>query len=124
MGGFDKFFYPTGIDIGSTTAKVVIFDEKGTIIFSRYLRHNGSTIETTRKIFREALILLGDIEVDVAVTGSAALDAKEIFGLPFVQEVVASTHFIQNIFPEVSTFIEIGGEDSKIIFDYHQVSVF
>jgi len=108
--------YFTGIDIGSTTAKTVVLDKEGNMVFSRYCRHQGKTVETTRGIFKEALEELGDIELDLAVTGSAGMGAAEVFGLPFVQEVVASAHFIEKFFPGVRTFIEIGGEDSKIIF--------
>jgi len=109
-------FYFAGIDIGSTTAKVVILDANGGLVFSRYYRHQGRTVETTRGIFQEALRDLGDVELDLAVTGSAGMGAAEAFMVPFVQEVVASAHFIRTVFPEVRTFIEIGGEDSKIIF--------
>jgi predicted CoA-substrate-specific enzyme activase len=108
--------YFTGIDIGSTTAKAVVLDKEGGMVFSRYCRHQGKTVETTRGIFKEALEELGDVELDLAVTGSAGMGAAEVFGLPFVQEVVASAHYIEKFLPGVRTFIEIGGEDSKIIF--------
>ena len=108
--------YLTGIDIGSTTAKVVICDDDGRILFSRYRRHQARTIEAVREIFKEAFEELGDVELDLAVTGSAGLGAAEVFQLPFVQEVIASARFIEKRFPETGTFIEIGGEDSKIIF--------
>ncbi|MCB4203482.1 acyl-CoA dehydratase activase [Deferribacterales bacterium Es71-Z0220] len=108
--------YFTGIDIGSTTAKAVVLDKEGGMVFSRYCRHQGKTVETTRGIFKEALEELGDVELDLAVTGSAGMGAAEFFGLPFVQEVVASAHYIEKFLPGVRTFIEIGGEDSKIIF--------
>ena len=111
----DKLCF-AGIDIGSTTAKTVVLDKKGGLVFSRYCRHQGKTVETTRGIFKEALRDLGDVELDLAVTGSAGMGAAEVFGLPFVQEVVASAHFIEKHFPGVRIFIEIGGEDSKIIF--------
>ncbi len=109
-------FYYAGIDIGSTTVKVVIINEEGGLVFSRYCRHQGKTMETTRSIFREALQELGDVELDLALTGSAGMGVAEAFNVPFVQEVVASAHYIGTFFPAVKTFIEIGGEDSKIIF--------
>ncbi|WP_291346343.1 acyl-CoA dehydratase activase-related protein [Desulfobacula sp.] len=106
----------TGIDIGSTTAKVVIYDGDGSMIFSYYRRHNARAVETVRQIFKEAYQTLGDIKLDLAVTGSAGMGAAETFGLPFVQEVVASACFIKKNYPKIRTFAEIGGEDSKIIF--------
>ncbi|MEA1868078.1 MAG: acyl-CoA dehydratase activase, partial [Thermodesulfobacteriota bacterium] len=108
--------YFAGIDIGSTTAKAVILDENGNIIFSRYRRHQAKTVETARGIMEEAIGDLGDVVLDLAVTGSAGMGVAETFGLPFVQEVVASAHYIEESFPEARTFIEIGGEDSKIVF--------
>jgi predicted CoA-substrate-specific enzyme activase len=108
--------YFAGIDIGSTTAKAVVLNKEGGMVFSRYCRHQGRTVETTRDIFKEAFRELGDVRLDLAVTGSAGIGVAEVLNLPFVQEVVASAHFIEKFFPEVRTFIEIGGEDSKIIF--------
>lgn len=86
------------------------------MVFSRYRRHQAKTIETMVGIFHEALEHLGDVSLDLAVTGSAGMGAAEAFNLPFVQEVVASAQYIKKNFPQVRTFIEIGGEDSKIIF--------
>ena len=116
MKNHAESLYFAGIDIGSTTAKAVILDKEGGMVFFRYCRHQGKTVETTRRIFNDALEKLGDVELDLAVTGSAGMGAAEFFGLPFVQEVVASAHVIEKFFPEARTFIEIGGEDSKIIF--------
>ena len=86
------------------------------MVFARYRRHQARTVETVRGILEEALCDLGNVELDLAVTGSAGMGAAEIFGLSFIQEVVASAHLIKRNYPEVRTFIEIGGEDSKIIF--------
>ncbi|MEA2038302.1 MAG: acyl-CoA dehydratase activase [Thermodesulfobacteriota bacterium] len=108
--------YTSGVDIGSTTAKVVICDENGHMVFDRYRRHQARTEETTRQILEEAFSELGNIELDLTVTGSAGMGTAEAFGLTFVQEVVASAGLIKKSYPEVRTFIEIGGEDSKIIF--------
>jgi activator of 2-hydroxyglutaryl-CoA dehydratase len=88
-----------GIDIGSTTAKVAIYDKKGQMVFSRYRRHQAKTIETMVGIFHEALEHLGDVSLDLAVTGSAGMGAAEAFNLPFVQEVVASAQYIKKKFP-------------------------
>jgi len=111
-----KSIYPVGVDIGSTTAKVVILNEKGELIFSRYRRHHARTVETALDIFKEALQEIGNLKFDPAITGSAGMGAAEILGLPFVQEVVASAGLIRKKYPEVRTFIEMGGEDAKIIF--------
>ncbi|MGV8056713.1 MAG: acyl-CoA dehydratase activase-related protein [Smithellaceae bacterium] len=108
--------YPAGIDIGSTTVKLVICNPKGDVIFSRYRRHHAQTIEALRTMLGEALSILGDVNITAAFTGSAGMGIAESYGFPFIQEVVASSRLIRCRFPEVKTFIEIGGEDSKIVF--------
>jgi len=62
--------YFTGIDIGSTTAKVVVQDGNNRVVFARYQRHQGETVKTVRKILQEGLAELGNILVQVTVTGS------------------------------------------------------
>ena len=110
--------WQAGIDIGSTTVKLVICDPEGGILFSRYRRHRALTVETVRELLTEAWETLGDCILDPAFTGSAGMGVAETFGFPFVQEVVASTKLIRRMWPDVRTLIEIGGEDSKIaLFD-------
>ena len=108
--------YYAGIDIGSTTAKLVICNKTGQLLFGRYRRHYAKDIDTVRNMLKDALKELGNIPFGLTVTGSAGMGAAETFNVPFTQEVVASARFIRKNYPEVATFIEIGGEDSKIVF--------
>ena len=108
--------YLTGIDIGSTTVKLVICNSSADAVFSRYRRHHSRTRETLRTMLQEALSALGDVNVAAAFTGSAGMGLAETYGFPFIQEMVASSQLIRHRWPEVKTFIEIGGEDSKVIF--------
>lgn len=108
--------YRAGIDIGSTTAKLAVLDREGNLIFSRYKRHQAKTVKTTYTILKQVIEAIGDIEFDLKITGSAGMGFAESFDIPFVQEVVSSAHLIEKKFPEIRTFIELGGEDSKIIF--------
>ncbi len=105
-----------GIDIGSMTAKVVILDDKAQIQFSAYRRHKADTLGTLNVILQEALSRLGDVNLDLLVTGSAGLGIGEKYALPFIQEVVASAEVVKQLYPDVKTLIDIGGEDAKIIF--------
>lgn len=105
-----------GIDVGSTTVKVVVLDERGAIVFSRYGRHYARAFESIRAMLEDVKRELGNIGLDVAVTGSAGLGLAERCGLPFIQEVVASARLIRERWPEVKTLIEVGGEDSKVVF--------
>ncbi len=108
--------YHAGIDIGSTTAKLAVLDRNGGLLFSRYKRHQAKPIETIHEILEQAVEVMGDIDFDLKITGSAGMGVAESFDIPFVQEVVSSAHLIEQKFPNVRTFIELGGEDSKIIF--------
>ena len=47
--------YKTGLDVGSTTAKIVIIDESGQTVFSRYERHNAQVNDLLSAYFREAV---------------------------------------------------------------------
>ena len=105
-----------GIDIGSTTAKVVVVNENRDLLFSLYRRHNAETLQTLHEILAEAKEKLGDVEVDVLVTGSAGMGVCERFSLPFLQEVIASAEVVRQLYPQVKTLIDIGGEDAKMIF--------
>ncbi len=105
-----------GIDIGSTTAKVVLLEPGGKLIFSDYRRHNAEILATVTKILRIANETVGDQAVEVLVTGSAGMGIAEKYDLPFIQEVVASAEVIRQRYPQVQTLIDVGGEDAKIIF--------
>lgn len=108
--------YQMGIDIGSTTEKVVVIDSAGEVVFSAYRRHNAETLSTLELMLNEIRQKLGNIYVNMLVTGSAGMGIAEKFNLPFIQEVVASAEVVRQRFPEVRTLIDIGGEDAKIIF--------
>jgi len=105
-----------GIDIGSTTAKVAILNQNKQLLFSAYRRHNAETLSTLQNILQEALESLGDVSVGLLVTGSAGMGICEKFELPFIQEVVASAEVVRQLYPNVKTLIDIGGEDAKMIF--------
>ncbi len=105
-----------GIDVGSTTAKVVMLNQDAEVTFSAYRRHNTETLITLQAMLQETLQSLGDVKVDLLITGSAGLGISEKFNIPFIQEVVASAEVVRQLYPEVKTLIDIGGEDAKMIF--------
>ncbi len=108
--------YNIGIDIGSTTMKTVVLDASGTSVFSEYRRHFADIKTTAREIFRAMSERLGDIRCRVVLTGSVGMGYAKRLKLAFVQEVVAAAETIKRRYPEVGTFIDMGGEDSKMIF--------
>ncbi|MBV6394385.1 MAG: hypothetical protein KPEEDBHJ_03640 [Anaerolineales bacterium] len=108
--------FTLGIDIGSTTAKAALLDENLATRFSSYRRHNADTLSALRAVLDEAREALGDVEAGVLITGSAGMGVCERFDLPFVQEVIASAEAVRQLYPQVQTLIDIGGEDAKMIF--------
>jgi predicted CoA-substrate-specific enzyme activase len=112
----DSTPYRMGIDIGSTTAKIAILDQSTDVVFSAYRRHSAETLVTLQDILQEALQSLGNVEAGLLVTGSAGLGVSEKFDIPFIQEVVASAEVVRQLYPDVKTLIDIGGEDAKMIF--------
>ncbi len=105
-----------GIDIGSTTVKVVAIGVDNDILFSRYERHNAKARETLVNVLKELSEKIGDDDVCVSITGSVGMGISEQTGLPFIQEVVAAVKAIQKSYPETCSMIDIGGEDAKIVF--------
>ena len=70
-------YYRTGLDVGSTTAKMVILDNHGQVVFSRYERHNAQVNRLLETYFREAREQLGDVTTAIAVTGSVGMGTAE-----------------------------------------------
>ena len=104
-----------GIDIGSTTAKVVLV-ENGKIIYEKYQRHFSQVRQKTLELLAEAAPLAGDRPLTAAISGSAGLGLAQGAGIPFVQEVFATGEVVKQLEPDTSVVIELGGEDAKIIF--------
>lgn len=107
--------YHIGIDLGSTTAKLVVIDAAGEMIYSAYRRHHAETRAALLGILQDVQAQLGEAEVSVMFTGSAGMGVSESYGLPFLQEVIAAAEVVKRR-PEVRTLIDIGGEDAKMIF--------
>ena len=108
--------YRAGIDVGSTTVKIVILDGEGQTVFSEYRRHRAHTFETLRELLEAARAKLGDCELLVGITGSGSLGLATALDIPFVQEVVAVAAALQKRFSSVDVAIELGGEDAKIVY--------
>ena len=105
-----------GLDVGSTTVKIVILDENDNILYSKYQRHYSDIRKTIYDVLTEAFSKYENCEASVNVTGSGGMLVAKWLDLPFVQEVVASTEAVERLIPETSVVIELGGEDAKIIF--------
>ncbi|MEY8321641.1 acyl-CoA dehydratase activase-related protein [Lachnospiraceae bacterium 46-61] len=105
-----------GIDIGSTTVKVVVIDNKNDILFSKYERHFSEIKKTMIKLLKEAYEKLGDVSFCAMLTGSGGVSIATSLDIPFIQEVVATAKAIETAAPKTDVAIELGGEDAKIIY--------
>ena len=105
-----------GIDIGSTTIKMVVLDEHSKIVFQQYARHFSDITVALQSVVGKAQRVLKQKLMSVMVTGSAGIGISQSLGLPFVQEVIAASTAIKNILPHADTAIELGGEDAKITY--------
>lgn len=165
--------YSIGIDIGSTTLKAVLIKKTSQqqVLLETYQRHQTRVKECLRDCLkaveekvREAkktepqqqgepsgeAASPDDTKVFICLTGSVGMGIAERWSLPFLQEVVAATHYIKVYHPDtsnpsdpnipkaspnsskthypngsgpssspISTLIDIGGEDAKMIFFEH-----
>lgn len=110
------YMYKAGIDVGSTTVKVVIFDDNYQLLFSRYERHFSDVKTATIKVLKEAISEIGDQAVSIAITGSGGMGLADVAKIPFVQEVIAATTTVEKFIPQTDVVIELGGEDAKMTF--------
>ncbi len=108
--------YTLGIDIGSTTVKIAILDEKHQILFSDYQRHFANIRETLSNLLQSAYKQLGNLSLHPMITGSGGLTLANHLQIPFVQEVIAVSTALQELAPVTDVAIELGGEDAKIIY--------
>ena len=78
--------YRAGIDIGSTTVKLVLLNQQKELVFGKYMRHGARTQEALAALLQEAKTLLGDCTLLPAITGSGSINLGKALGIPFVQE--------------------------------------
>ncbi len=105
-----------GIDVGSTTIKIIVLDEQGEIVYRSYKRHKTNITEVFISEIRTIQKQFPDSGFVTSITGSAGMGIAERTGITFSQEVVASVEVIKQKYPNTRTLIDLGGEDSKMVF--------
>ncbi len=109
--------FRVGIDVGSTTTKVVVLGNDGEeLLLSDYTRHHSKQLESVERALRLVEDRFPDIRFYAAITGSGAKHLAEELKIPYIQEVVANSIVLKARYQEVGTAIELGGQDAKIIF--------
>ncbi|MFV0519231.1 MAG: acyl-CoA dehydratase activase [Lachnospirales bacterium] len=106
-----------GIDVGSTTVKVVLLDSSNEILYKDYKRHNSEVDKTVIEMINDVSKKINSTdEIKVTITGSAGMGMADVCEIPFVQEVFATQLSVKEFVPTADVAIELGGEDAKIIF--------
>ncbi len=105
-----------GIDVGSTTMKVVVLSDDDKLIYSDYQRHYSEIIKKGLEMLEDVRKKIGDEEVLISLSGSAGMGLAEAASIPFIQEVYATRIAAKHYIPETDSIIELGGEDAKILF--------
>ena len=105
-----------GLDVGSTTVKIVVMDEDLNIIYENYQRHFSDTKNTVCEVLEKLAKDFSDYSYTIALTGSGAMSAARFLDVPFIQEVVACKRAVEKYIPQTDVVIELGGEDAKIVY--------
>ena len=105
-----------GLDVGSTTVKIVVMDDKLNIIYEDYQRHFSDTKNTVCNVLDNLAEKYPYAEFTLALTGSGAMSAAQFLDVPFIQEVVSCKRAVEKYIPKTDVVIELGGEDAKIIY--------
>ncbi|MEE1039027.1 MAG: acyl-CoA dehydratase activase-related protein [Eubacterium sp.] len=105
-----------GIDIGSTTVKLVVIDKASKIIYKRYERHMSNVMEKVTELMGDLYNKFPGDKVKAVITGSGGLALSKLMGVFFEQEVVSCSKAVETMIPETDVAIELGGEDAKITF--------
>ena len=105
-----------GLDVGSTTVKIVVMDEKLETIYRDYQRHFSDTKNTVCNVLENLAQMYPNATFTIALTGSGAMSASKFLDLPFIQEVVSCKRSVEKYIPQTDVVIELGGEDAKIIY--------
>lgn len=105
-----------GLDVGSTTVKIVVLDDKNKITYKKYQRHYSDIKKTLAEVLLDGISTVSDKTATIAVTGSGGISVAKWLSIPFVQEVTAGTTAIEQLIPQTDVAIELGGEDAKITY--------
>ena len=122
--------YRLGIDIGSTTIKMALIkvesqkskdrpsDSKPVVLATDYRRHNAEPMKVGQEMIEGILKAVSDQHsaINVGITGSVGMGCAQRLGIGFHQEVIAAAEVVKQLYTEVRCLVDIGGEDSKMIF--------
>lgn len=109
-------YYKLGIDVGSTTIKVVALDSYNKVIYNDYRRHFSDIKNTLIGSLEECFKKIGNFDLKITVTGSGGIGVAQWLQCDFQQEVIACTRAVEEFINKTDVVIELGGEDAKITY--------
>ena len=112
----EKNILHVGLDVGSTTVKIIVMNSNLETIYEDYQRHFSDTKNTVCNVLENLIKKYPENSFTIALTGSGAMSASKFLGVEFIQEVVSCKRVIEKYIPETDVVIELGGEDAKIIY--------
>ncbi|MCQ2537628.1 MAG: 2-hydroxyacyl-CoA dehydratase [Lachnospiraceae bacterium] len=107
-----------GIDAGSTTTKVALVGEDGSLLYSFYQNNNGSPLKTAIKSIKEISSLMPDTAriVRSCSTGYGEALLKSALILDEGEVETVAHYYAASFFdPTVDCVLDIGGQDMKCI---------
>ena len=108
-----------GIDIGSTSTKMVVMDEDERVLIDIYRRTAGDPIGATKLLFSSLVAICQSNGVSLTIrgcgtTGSGRKLVGAVVGADCViNEISAHVTGALKVDPSIDTIFEIGGQDSK-----------
>ena len=112
----EEITYRIGIDVGSTTFKMMVLDSADKVIYKSYIRHKANINQVFAEELKQVEGRFSGARFRMKMTGSAGMGLSERLEIPFIQEVIASVEVVRKRYPNIHTMIDLGGEDTKIAF--------
>ncbi len=112
----DKNILHVGLDVGSTTVKIIVMNDNREIIYKDYQRHYSDTKNTVCSVLDDLNKKYPGNDFTLSLTGSGAISVAKFLKVDFIQEVVACKRAVEKYIPQTDVVIELGGEDAKIIY--------
>lgn len=114
--GYMQDLLHVGLDVGSTTVKIVVSNENLETIYTNYQRHFSDTKNTVCEVLEDLIDRFKSCSFTIGLTGSGAIHTAEVLNIPFIQEVISCKKAVEKYMPNTDVVIELGGEDAKIIY--------
>lgn len=107
-----------GVDVGSTTIKIALFKDNE-LVYHSYERHLSMIKQKVSDAVKKVKEFTKGEKLHITFSGSSGLGIANALGLPFVQEVFATSELVKSLEKDTNVVVELGGEDAKVIFFDH-----